>query len=47
MEGKSFVNRGLQPGRQPHMIPIDVSIQMITKRTVPCPKKMVLVSDVR
>jgi hypothetical protein len=39
IEGKSFVNSGLQPGRHPQMIPIEVSIQMTTKRTVPCPAK--------
>jgi hypothetical protein len=37
MEGKSLVNSGLQPGRQPHIIPIEVSTLIITNSTVPCP----------
>jgi hypothetical protein len=39
IEGRSFVSRGLQPGRQPQMIPMPVSMLMMTKRTVPCPGK--------
>jgi hypothetical protein len=42
-EGNNFVKSGLQPGRQPQMIPMEVSMLMITKRTVPCPVKVVLV----
>jgi hypothetical protein len=39
MEGKSFVKSGLQPGRHPQMMPMEVSMLIITKRTVPCPAK--------
>jgi hypothetical protein len=44
-EGNNFVKSGLQPGRQPQMIPMEVSMLMITKRTVPCPVKVVLVGE--
>jgi hypothetical protein len=47
MEGKSCEKSGLQPGRQPQMMPMEVSMQMMTKRTVPCPVKTALVGDVK
>jgi hypothetical protein len=37
MNGNNFVNSGLQPGREPQTIPMDVSMLMITNRTVLCP----------